>query len=66
VWAVEPVLDALGKRKDKSYRLCVSLYGLIKKLLKEESQKSISTEIFSRNEKGNFSDEKRKLLQVMA
>jgi len=38
----------------------------IKKLLKQESQKSISREIYSLIENGNFSDKKRKLFQVMA
>lgn len=65
MWAAEPVFDAFEKRKDKYYRRCVSYYVLIKKLLKKESQKSISTEIYSRIEKGNFNDEKRKLFQVM-
>jgi len=44
----------------------VSHYGLTKKFLKKLSQKSVSTEIFSRIEKGNFSDEGRKLFQVKA
>jgi hypothetical protein len=41
-------------------------WDLIKKLLKQGSQKSISTEIYSCIENGNFSDKKRKLFQVMA
>jgi hypothetical protein len=39
--------------------------GLVKKLLKHESKKSISIEIYGYIEKGNFSDEKRTLFQAI-
>jgi len=51
--------------KEKYYRRCVSHYILVKKLLKQESQKSLSTEMYSLIENGNFSDKKRKLFQIM-
>lgn len=38
----------------------------LRNCLKQESQKSVSTEIYSSIENGNFNDKKRKLFQIMA